>query len=73
MRFELDSKKGADMKDWIFPSGAFIVFLYAMVFLIAHLHNYTSADMSLFDGANVEYRYGEIGEFLKDISKSFNR
>ncbi len=59
------------MKDWIFPSTAFIIFLYGMVFLIAHLHNYISADMSLFDGATKEYRYDEMGRFLKDISKSF--
>lgn len=59
------------MKDWIFPSTAFIIFLYGMVFLIAHLHNYTSADMSLFDSSNKEYRYDEMGQFLKDISESF--
>ncbi len=59
------------MKDWIFPSTAFIIFLYGMVFLIAHLHNYTGADMSLFDGATKEYRYDEVGHFLQEISKSF--
>lgn len=59
------------MKDWIFPSVAFIIFLYGMVFLIAHLHNYTSADMSLFDSAIKEYRYDEVGRFLRDISESF--
>lgn len=59
------------MKDWIFPSTAFIIFLYGMVFLIAHLHNYTSADMSLFDSSTTEYRYDEVSNFLKDISKAF--
>ena len=61
------------MKYGIFPSVAFIIFLYGMVFIIAHLHNYTSADMSLFDGSTTEYRYDEIGNFLKDISKSFRK
>lgn len=59
------------MKDWIFPSTAFIIFLYGMVFIIAHLHNYTSADMSLFDSSTKEYRYDKVSNFLKDISKAF--
>ncbi|MGX2982901.1 hypothetical protein [Helicobacter sp. 23-1045] len=58
------------MKDWIFPSVAFVVFLYGMTFLIAHLHNYTNADMSLFDGAR-NASYDDVGQFLKDISKAF--
>lgn len=61
------------MKDWIFPSGAFIVFLYAMVFLIAHLHNYTSADISLFDSSSKEIRYDDVGRFLQDLSSAFNK
>lgn len=59
------------MKDWIFPSTAFIIFLYGMVFIIAHLHNYTSADMSLFDATNNKIRYDDVSNFLKDISKAF--
>lgn len=58
------------MKDWIFPSVAFVIFLYGMAFIVAHLHNYTSADVSLFDGAN-EIRYDDMGRFLKDISEAF--
>lgn len=59
------------MKDWIFPSGAFIVFLYAMVFLIAHLHNYTSADISLFDASTKEVKYDDVEQFLRDLSSAF--
>lgn len=59
------------MNDWIFPSVAFVIFLYGMTFLVAHLHNYTKSDMSLFDSNGRELKYDDMGRFLKDISESF--
>lgn len=61
------------MKDWIFPSVAFVIFLYGMTFLMAHLHNYTNADMSIFGGSGGQFEYDNMGRFLKDISNAFHK
>lgn len=59
------------MNDWVFPSVAFVIFLYGMTFLIAHLHNYAKSDMSLFNNNGKELKYDDMSRFLKDISESF--
>lgn len=61
------------MKDWIIPSVAFVIFLYGMAFIVAHLHNYTSADMSIFSNEGRGLQYDDMGRFLKDISNAFHK
>lgn len=59
------------MKDWLFPSFAFLVFLYGMFFLVLHVHNYSKSNANIFSDAPKEIKYDDINEFLKEISKSF--
>ncbi|RAX54371.1 hypothetical protein CCY99_03170 [Helicobacter sp. 16-1353] len=61
------------MKDWIFPSMAFLVFLYGIFFAGLYIYNYKNSSVSIFAGSKdtpVNQSIG-IDDFLQEISKSF--
>ncbi|MDE6885930.1 MAG: hypothetical protein K2P17_02670 [Helicobacteraceae bacterium] len=59
------------MKDWIFPTCAFLVFAYGMFFLNLYIYRYTNSDTNIFSEPTQVIQYDDIGNFLKEISESF--
>ncbi|RDU65080.1 hypothetical protein [Helicobacter sp. MIT 14-3879] len=58
------------MKDWLFPSFAFIIFLYGMSFVIYVYSNY-SPNIGIFSHSTKDVKYNDISSFLRDVSESF--
>lgn len=65
-------KKGFVVKDWIFPSLAFLMFMYGAVFVVLYIYNYKTSNISAFADTNTSHSNERgIDSFLKDISNSF--
>ncbi len=60
------------MKDWIFPSMAFLVFIYGVVFVGFYIFDYKNSDVSVFSNTQISpMNKRNIDNFLKEISDSF--
>lgn len=60
------------MKDWIFPSMAFLVFIYGVVFMGFYIFDYKNSDVSVFSNTQISpMNKRNIDNFLKEISDSF--
>lgn len=60
------------MRDWVFPSIAFLIFLYGMFFIGLYIYDYTNSNVSIFsDSDEAPANQNNIDNFLKEISKSF--
>lgn len=60
------------MKDWIFPSISFFVFIYGVVFVGLYIYDYKNSDVSVFSDTQVlPTSKRDIDNFLKEISDSF--
>lgn len=61
------------MRDWIFPSITFLIFMYGIFFIGLYIHNYkNSNDLNIFSNSkNNSPAKTNINDFLKEISKSF--
>lgn len=57
------------MRDWIFPSLAFLVFLYGAFFINFYIYKFTNSDASLTSNYQDSTK-GDVSGFLKDISDS---
>ena len=67
-----DSSKGFIMKDWIFPSVAFLIFLYGLFFLGIYVDDYKNSKAIVFtDETSTPTSQKEVDKYLKEISKSF--
>lgn len=60
------------MRDWVFPSIAFLIFLYGMFFIGLYIYDYTNSNVGIFSDSNdAPANQNNIDNFLKEISKSF--
>lgn len=60
------------MKDWVFPSLAFLVFLYGVFFVFFYIYDYKNSNVSIFaDVKSSQSNERSIDNFLKEISNSF--
>ena len=69
MPLRLDSNTGGEMRAWIRPSLAFMIFLYFIFFLGVYVH--TSESESTFNGNNHLIEPDAIDSFLRKIGQSF--
>lgn len=61
------------MKDWIFPSVAFLIFLYGMFFVGLYIYQYTNSDnVNTFSGTSTQStKDSDINTYIKGIAESF--
>lgn len=59
------------MKDWAFPSLAFLVFMYGTFFVILYIYDYKNSSVSVFADVNTSQpNERDIDNFLREISNS---
>ncbi len=60
------------MKDWIFPSIAFLAFTYCALFVGLYIYDYKNSDVSVFSNTQVSpVNKRDIDNFLQEISNYF--
>lgn len=59
------------MKDWVFPSVTFLIFLYGLCFIMYQVHDYQNANISSFQDSKQDMKTDDINSYLREISKSF--
>lgn len=60
------------MKDWIFPSIAFLIFLYGAFFLGLYVDDYKRSNVLTFTNeTSGPSDQTQVDKYLKEISKSF--
>lgn len=58
------------MREWVFPTFAFLIFVYLMVFTGIYIHKYSNSNIPIYN-ANKPSGGEDINVFLEEISKSF--